>query len=214
MSDRRFGFRQIPDSRDHCYTMPPVLAAGPEDKRVIVDWEIGIIRDQGVEGACVGFCCRALLDASPFRQTAGPSAREIYLEARIIDEFDDRKVPEGTSVRAGLNVLKSHGLIQSYVWATGIEDVYQFIARKGPVVLGVNWYSYNTTSEGQIPMTGTPVGGHCVLLYGFDRTKRHFLVQNSWGESYGKKGRGFILERDLARELSRGAVAAGVLEKS
>lgn len=214
MSTRTFGFRQIPDTRDHLYTMPLVLSASPEDRRVVVDWEIGPIRDQGVEGACVGFGCRALLDASPFQQIIGPSAREIYLEARVIDEFDDRKVPEGTSVRAGLNVLKSHGLIQSYVWATGIEDVYQFIAKKGPVVIGVNWYSYDTTAEGLIPMTGTPVGGHCVLLYGFDREKKRFLVQNSWGESYGKKGRGFILERDLARELSRGGVAAGIIEKS
>lgn len=214
MSDRHFGFRQLSDSRDMRHTMAAVLASSPEDRREVVDWEIGPIRDQGVEGACVGFGCKALLEASPFRQSDGPTAREIYLEARIIDEFDDNEVPSGTSVRAGLNVLKRHGLIESYVWATGIDDVYQFIAKRGPVVLGVNWYSYSTTDDGRIPMSGARVGGHCVLAYGFNRAKGHILVQNSWGPTYGKKGTGYMLARDLDRELSRGGVAAGVIERN
>src|SRR5687767_11138127 len=118
MSDRRFGFRQRADVRDHRYTMPPLLVGLPDDNREVVRWDIGQIRDQGREGACCGFGCKALLEASPFRQTGGITAREIYLEARMVDEFDDSEVEEGTSVRAALNVLKTHGLIQSYVWAT------------------------------------------------------------------------------------------------
>lgn len=213
MIERTFGFRQLPDSRDMAYTMPQILSATPEDRRVIVDWEIGEIRDQGKEGACVGFGCKALLDASPFRQE-GPTAREIYLHARLIDEFDDSEVEEGTSVRAGLNVLKSLGLIQSYVWATTIEDVYQFIAKKGPVVIGVNWYGYETAADGRIPMSGTPVGGHCILLYSFNRDKGIFGAQNSWGPTYGKGGCGYMMASDLKREMSRGASVAGVIERT
>lgn len=193
--------------------MPPVLAASPVDRRDVVEWQIGPIRDQGAEGACVGFGCKALLEASPFRQSEGPTAREIYLEARVIDEFDDNEVEEGTSVRAGLNVLKSKGLIQSYVWATDLEDVLQFIAKHGPVVAGVNWYSYSTYNDFTIPMEGRPVGGHCILLYGFDRNKKLIGVQNSWGTSYGFNGTGGLRFEDLERELKKGATVAGVIEK-
>lgn len=214
MMIRRFGFRQLADVRDHRYTMPMVLESTPKDQREVVAWEIGKILDQGNEGACVGFGCRALLNASPFRQSEGPTAREIYLEARIGDEFDDIAVPSGTSVRAGLNVLKTHGLIESYVWATSIEDVLQFIAKKGPVVLGINWYGYSTAADGRIPMHGTRVGGHCVLGFSFDRKENVLGIQNSWGYSYGIQGCGYISLADLDREMRRGGVVAGVTERT
>jgi len=214
MSDRRFGFRQLSDSRDHLHTMPMVLGASPKDTREVVSWEIGKILDQKSEGSCVGHGCRSLLDASPFRQADGPSAREIYLEARLVDEFDDDRVPSGTSVRAGLNVLKSHGLIESYVWATSVEDVLQFIAKKGPVVMGINWYSYHTLASGRVPMGGAPVGGHCVLGFGFDRTENVVTIQNSLGYSYGIQGCGYIALADLEKEIRRGGVVAGVTERT
>jgi hypothetical protein len=214
VSDRKFGFRQQADVRDHRYTMPPVLVGLPADNREVVRWDIGQIRDQGREGACVGFGCKALLEASPFRQTGGLTAREIYLEARMVDEFDDSEVEEGTSVRAGLNVLKTHGLIQSYVWATGVEDVLDFLAKKGPVVLGVTWHGYETEADGRMRFDGPEVGGHCILATGHDRIRKIITFQNSWGISFGHAGEGYITESDLKRELNnRGGCAAGVIEK-
>jgi hypothetical protein len=213
MSTRSFGFRQTPDVRDFRHSMAPVLAASPEDRRVIADWEIGPILNQGSEGACVGYGCRALLNASPFRQDDGPTAREIYLEARMVDEFDDSE--EGTSVRAGLNILKKHGLIQSYVWATGVEDVYQFIAKKGPVVAGISWHGYETDSQFRMGFDTPLVGYHCILLTSFNRDKRIFGFQNSWGKSFGSEGQAYMTEQDLHRELTkRGGVCAGVIEKT
>jgi hypothetical protein len=191
--------------------MPTLLTVAAVTQ--VARWEIGPIRDQGVEGACVGFGCKALLEASPFRQSEGPSAREIYLEARIIDEFDDNEVQEGTSVRAGLNVLKGLGLIQSYVWATGVEDVYRFLSSRGPVVAGMDWYGYSTDSDGRMRFTGTPVGGHCILLTGYSLPERKFTFQNSWGSSFGINGEGYITESDLARQLTKGGTCAGIIEK-
>lgn len=214
MSDRRFGFRQIPDVRDHLYTMPPLLASSPDDRRVVVDWEPGKIRDQGREGQCVGYGCKALLESSPFRQTDGPTSTEIYLEARLIDEFPDDSLTEGTSVRAGLNVLKNHGLIENYVWATSLEDVYQFIAKRGPVVLGVSWHGYETAVDGLMSFDGPIVGYHCILATSFNRDTDEIGFQNSWGPFFGIGGMGKMKGKDLTRELTkRAGVAAGVIEK-
>jgi C1A family cysteine protease len=32
------------------------------------------------------------------------------------------------------------------------------------------------------------VGGHAVLAVGYDDSKRTFLIRNSWGANWGKKG--------------------------
>lgn len=214
MSERRFGFRQIPDVRDHRYTMPSVLVGLPADDREVVRWQIGQIRDQGSEGACVGFGCKALLEAAPFRQTGGRTAREIYLEARLIDEWPDDSAEEGTSVRAGLNVLKNMGLIRSYVWATSVEDVLDYLAKKGPVVLGISWHGYQTDADGRMRFDGPVVGNHCILATGHDRARKVVTFQNSWGTDFGHAGEGYITEADLHRELTkRAGVAAGVTEK-
>jgi hypothetical protein len=195
------------------FTMPPLLVGLPSSAQDVVRWDIGKVRDQGTEGACVGFGCKALLEASPFRQTEGLTAREIYLEARIIDEWPDPNPEDGTSVRAGLNVLKTHGLIESYVWATGMQDVLDFLEKRGPVVMGVTWHGYETDSDGRMRFDGPAVGGHCILATGFDKIRKVVTFQNSWGTSFGHAGEGYITFSDLNRELTqRGGCAAGVTE--
>jgi C1A family cysteine protease len=32
------------------------------------------------------------------------------------------------------------------------------------------------------------LGGHAVLLVGYDKTKKVFIVRNSWGDTWGDKG--------------------------
>lgn len=213
MSTRRFGFRQKSRASDALYQMRPLFGAVPTSIRDVVEWETGPIRNQGSEGACVGFGCKALLEAAPFKQTGEPTAREIYLQARIIDEFDDDEVQEGTSVRAGLDVLRSLGLIRNYVWASNVEDVYQFLDKKGPVVAGVSWHGYFTDLDGRMRFDGPEVGGHSITFTGYDRTTRRFKFQNSWGTEFGARGFGYVTEADLSRELTkRYGVCAGIVE--
>jgi C1A family cysteine protease len=38
----------------------------------------------------------------------------------------------------------------------------------------------------------SPVGGHSVLVVGYNDDKNAFLIQNSWGESWGDKGFGWL----------------------
>jgi C1A family cysteine protease len=75
-----------------------------------------------------------------------------------------------------------------------------------PVMMGFNVYdntrtyqyfeNLNTTSYTYNPLTSTGalakgvslLGGHAVPLIGYDDTKQAFLVQNSWGTSWGNNG--------------------------
>lgn len=215
MSDRRFGFRQMSRAADARHVMPCLFGAVPAAVQEVVEWEPGPVLDQGQEGACIGFGCRALLNASPFRQKGGPTAREIYLQARLIDEFDDSIVESGTSVRAGLDVMRSHGLIERYLWATSVQDIYHFLDKHGPVVAGVSWHGYETEADGRMRFDGPSVGGHCILYTGYDLRTRRLKFQNSWSAAFGIGGFGYTTEADLARELDhRNGVAAGVVERT
>jgi C1A family cysteine protease len=65
-----------------------------------------------------------------------------------------------------------------------------------PVVIGFYVYnsfmSMNVAKTGIMPYPNTKrekrLGGHAVLLVGYDKTKKVFIVRNSWGTSWGDKG--------------------------
>ena len=45
--------------------------------------------------------------------------------------------------------------------------------------------------SGIVPIPGhheKKVGGHCVVLVGYDDSKSMFIVRNSWGTSWGQEG--------------------------
>jgi C1A family cysteine protease len=45
------------------------------------------------------------------------------------------------------------------------------------------------TGEAQLPQPGEQVvGGHAVLVTGYDDSQQRFLVRNSWGTGWGKDG--------------------------
>jgi GNAT superfamily N-acetyltransferase len=54
------------------------------------------------------------------------------------------------------------------------------------------WYN---VPDGRIPentVNDIPVGGHSVLVYGFDDSCQEFAFRNSWGVNWGDKGNGRI----------------------
>ena len=100
--------------------------------------------DQGQEGACVGFGesrAMSLLNRKRY------DARWLYHQAQLIDEWADTPPEEGTSVRAGLDILRTIGHVkvrkhQTYKpnqldgiaanrWATDIDDWLAAIGRPG-----------------------------------------------------------------------------------
>lgn len=87
---------------------------------------------------------------------------------------------------------------------TGLMALKTALALGNPVVLGMSVYeammSEQTAVTGVVnrPMaTEQNMGGHAVLLMGYDDKKKSFLVRNSWGAGWGKKGY-FELSYDYA----------------
>lgn len=70
------------------------------------------------------------------------------------------------------------------------------IASGYPVIIGFSVYSSfesNTvTKTGNMPFpnvkTEASLGGHAVLLVGYDKTRQVYIARNSWGANWGDKG--------------------------
>lgn len=194
-------------------------------------WSCEVYNDQGREGACVGFAWSHELGARPkivIRDAA--FALSIYRRAQQLDEWAGENY-SGTSVLAGVKAVQEtvntlgNSLIKEYRWAFGIQDVLRVIGYRGPVVLGIDWYSgmYSPDANHFISPVGERVGGHAIMANGVkivkvnsllpatwdnvDQDKSYVRLHNSWGRGYGLNGDAFITVRGLDKLLRDGGEA-------
>lgn len=172
--------------------------------------------DQGNEGACVGFGDSAMMSITNHYQrliTTGKAMTYrydcgwLYVQAQLVDEWNDTPPEEGTSVNAACKILKARGHrrvqngvsgpenlahgISAYRWATEIDEVRAAIAAGLAVSIGINWYSnfdkpVSFNGERWIGRSslGSIRGGHCVCLYRMSDRREAFMLMNSWGAYY------------------------------
>jgi hypothetical protein len=119
----------------HCVCLKPRGSDDPE-----AWWEL---YDQGVEGACVGFGCSRLTSILNRKTYDG---FWLYRSAKKVDEWPGEDY-EGTSVRAGLDILRKIGHrvlengqaappalsegIRANRWARSIDDVLSVLGYDG-----------------------------------------------------------------------------------
>src|ERR1035437_3390991 len=75
-----------------------------------------------------------------------------------------------------------------------------------PFAAGIGVYdsfeSDSVAKTGVVPMPGkgeSLLGGHAILIVGYDTPGKRFLFRNSWGESWGMAGYGWLPEAYLAK---------------
>jgi C1A family cysteine protease len=86
--------------------------------------------------------------------------------------------------------------VTSYQRAADFDAVIDALNNGYPVVVGFNVYSsFETTSvarTGYMPYPNTKreklLGGHAVLIVGYNKNDSMFIVRNSWGASWGDNG--------------------------
>lgn len=216
---RKLDWKPRFDNRSKKYPIRGTLWANP--RRVDKTWAIGPILDQGKEGACVGFGWTAQTLAEPFStppeilnpRDPNKFALHVYKSAQRIDEWPGENY-EGTSVLAGARILHKLRLISSYSWAFSVDEVIDGILIKGPVVLGIPWYeSMYSAPNGVVRVSGSQVGGHCILAIGFRVASPNFdgrpsvVLQNSWGNDWGINGVAEIEVEQLKELLAKSGEA-------
>jgi C1A family cysteine protease len=78
--------------------------------------------------------------------------------------------------------------------ATALDKVKQQLARGVPVIFGTHWTRKlgGLRGDAVLEEDDTPGEGHAMVAVGYDDAKRAFLIQNSFGQSWGNKGYGWF----------------------
>ncbi len=72
-----------------------------------------------------------------------------------------------------------------------VETIKRVITQGYPVIFGTLIYNSFNCDNGMIPMPeefDNIIGGHALLLVGYDDTKQAFILRNSWGTDWGDDG--------------------------
>lgn len=206
--------RRTPDNFDHVAKYP--MRATMPDTVAVVERTLDLPKqyvphyDQGIQGSCVGFSLSWMMSILNRQKY---DARELYLRAQLVDEWDDTPPGEGSSVNAGCKVLHGEGHwrvqhsrwwarakallglehgIAAYRWATSVDDVRAAIAAGIPVTFGVNWYAnfYSPVYHnkewwiGRGANLGAIRGGHAICGYAASDRREGIRLVNTWGHDY------------------------------
>ncbi len=86
-------------------------------------------------------------------------------------------------------------IIGSYMKLQTLDDIKRCLASGFPVAFGFMVFNYFESQDMlqtgilQLPTPGeVPIGGHAVVIVGYDDTKQSVLVRNSWGSDWGIGG--------------------------
>jgi len=207
--DRRLDRLAQFDERSRDYPIRALISA-PTPRSYT--WGCGVVLDQGTEGACTGFSTAHELASRPAPCPVDVGlAQRIYKRAKQIDEWPGDKY-EGSSVLAAVKAATEDGYFKEYRWAFGLNDLALAVGRKGPAILGINWYEgmYRPDENGFLRVTGDQVGGHAILCRGvrliragghLDPSRSYFLLHNSWGADWGNNGTAKLTFEDMDRLL-------------
>lgn len=95
-----------------------------------------------------------------------------------------------------------HKVVNARVVEQSIDDMRTLLASGTPLVIGflvfASIQSPLVETTGDIPLpspaerAGAPIGGHAVVVVGYDDAARKFLIRNSWGTAWGNGGHGSL----------------------
>jgi hypothetical protein len=211
------------DERSRAYSIGDIRQKGKVLRSYT--WRCNDWFDQGREGACVGFALGHELAARP-SEVGGLDfnflKKNIYWEAQKIDYWEGGSYPgaspyyEGTSVLAGIKIVKNLNYIKEYRWAFNIDDVLYGIGHNGPAVLGIPWFydMYFPDINGFITPTGQMVGGHAILARAINIRKGYVTLRNSWGKNWGNNGDCYISFENLESLLKNQGEAAFLMKRT
>lgn len=216
MARKALGRKAAVDLRDLAH---PMKAALPQRvSQSTKYWQGGMVLDQGNLPQCVAYAWTGFLLAAPIMDKAvklgGDYEQKLYTRAQQLDEWPGEGY-DGTSVRAGAKALQEQGRLKEYVWAKHADEVRRFVLDRGPVILGIDWYEemFYPTSKGFITIGGQIAGGHAIEIIGYSDALDAFRLIQSWGPSWGQKGRCWLSFDDLDKLITDGGEACSAVEQ-
>lgn len=172
-----YGFiKSPPDSRDIVFNMATVVP----DKYLLQN--VPNVVDQGADPICAAISLSHIINWQE-RAKAGKDA----VTARSIYSLRKDQSMRGMIPREALKSLKNEGTggynIKAYSRIVNPDSAKAAIQVNGPIMICV--YAYDTDCFWR--PHGKTLGGHAVIFTGW--SKDGFVLQNSWGTSWGTNGK-------------------------
>jgi C1A family cysteine protease len=104
------------------------------------------------------------------------------------------------SIFPSLATFKASNFFRNFSYTFVNQDLNSLkqclVVNKKPIIFGLNVYSsfitQSVASNGQVPLPKTTSetleGGHCMVIIGYDDSKKVFVCANSWGSGWGDHG--------------------------
>jgi hypothetical protein len=140
--------------------------------------------NQGETGHCVGFSMADWGICLPIQDNyTDKDGHDFYYKAKVVD--GEPGAEDGSSVRTAAKVLVQAGKINTYAFASNMNEIKYWILNKGPVIVGTSWFNdmFSPDNNGMVHPTGDLAGGHAYLLNEFYPNYLGddcFGFQNSW----------------------------------
>lgn len=194
--------------------------------------------NQGNLGSCVGWSWTWAMAYIHAVDGVMPryDAVWLYNQAQLLDDNPNTPPDEGTTVRAGGDVLRNEGAmpildgkdgvadpadgIAADRWATTIDEVRTGFSMGLPVVFGIDWLSnFDTPKEKNGEMwigegrLGSVRGGHAICATACSDERQAIRLQNSWGPQYGHNGQVWLPYKIVEKLLKENAEAALITKR-
>lgn len=172
------------------------------------------ILDQGRVGSCTGNAGIGALGSNPF-YNALPTplkypldqtgALALYSDAQVID--GNGPYPPNDFGSSGLSIakaLKNSGIISGYQHTFTLDDALKALTVT-PITVGMYWYQRMSVPDrdGRARVSGRIYGGHQVVAREIDAQRERVWFDNSWGSSWGVKGRFYLKFNDFGTLLAQ-----------
>jgi C1A family cysteine protease/photosystem II stability/assembly factor-like uncharacterized protein len=233
----------IPDSvKEYWSTHNPKVSYNPSEFLSSIDWSThdSPVKNQGSCGACWAFAAVALVENLGLQNDlseqdiiscayAGDCGGGFYGQA--LNYIKNHGIsPEscypytysngncGDKCQDPAFLEKITTFDQLWGWPAELNNVKGAL-QSGPIVVSFSVYAdlYDYTDGIYTHSYGAYVGGHAVLVVGYDDAEQCFKFKNSWGTSWGEDGYCRISYSDVSSEVcfgSHGTIASKVFTES
>ena len=129
----------------------------------------------------------------------------------------DQMLHLGYPVVGSVDGAKDHKIAAYYAVPVSASEFQAALQSFGPIVIGMSWDTAfdSVPSSGILPKPkGVSRGGHAVLIIGWKTISGvlYFLIQNSWGTSWGLGGRCYLAASYLGAIVGEAWKAVDVIE--
>jgi hypothetical protein len=175
------------------------------------------VKNQGGCGSCVAFGAVGATEAQHKIAASNPSWN-LDLSEQHLFSCGGGQCGYGWYISAALNRLRDYGTpdeacypyqardgscsagcsdwqsrafkIARWSWVANNPSALEAALMNGPLVAGFTVYSdfFSYRSGIYHHTSGNAVGGHAIVIVGYDSVEQYWIVKNSWGSSWGESG--------------------------